>query len=283
LSYWVAVVAKNAASRITSTMTSLVNQTVQPSRIVVVNDGSTDRTSEILTRASREHSIIEVVELPDKGYDIRRVPSNVNLAIDAVRDERTDYFMISGDDSTYPPDYAQSLIREMSAFRKVVVASGQPSQAGLVLHEHSPSGSGRMVCTSFMENVGGRFPIRAGWEAWLLYKAIQMGFETKLLDDLTYEHVRPRGSGHQFTYWGAAMYTLGYHPLYALGRIGRHLAKLKSGKSSLALLRGYLMAALRSSDPFAAPFDSTFREFVAAQQRREIGRVVASAISRGIG
>lgn len=283
MSYWVAVVAKDAASRITSTLTSLVNQTIQPSRIVVVNDGSSDGTGEILAHISCEHSIIEVLELPDMGYDIRRVPSNVNRAIESVRGLRTDYFMISGDDSTYPHDYVESLIGEMNEFRRIVVASGQPSQAGLVANEHSPSGSGRMVRSSFMESVGGKFPIRAGWEAWLLYRAIQMGFETKVLDDLVYDHVRPRGSGHQFTYWGAAMYTLGYHPLYALGRIGRHLAKLKSAKSSLALFRGYLMAALGSSDPFAAPFDATFREFVAAQQGREIGQVVVSALSHGTG
>jgi glycosyltransferase involved in cell wall biosynthesis len=264
-------------------LTSLVNQTVQPSRIVVVNDGSSDGTSEILARVSREHSIIEVLGLPNLGYDIRRVPSNVNRAIESVRGLRTDYLMISGDDSTYPPDYVELLIGEMTENRRIAVASGRPSQAGLVVREHSPSGSGRMVRTSFIESVGGRFPVRAGWEAWLLYRAVQMGYETKVLDDLVYDHVRPRGSGHQFTYWGAAMYTLGYHPLYVLGRIGRHLAKLKSAESSLALFRGYLMAALGSSDPFAAPFDPVFREFVASEQAREVGRVVVSAISHGIG
>jgi hypothetical protein len=134
-----------------------------------------------------------------------------------------------------------------------------------------------------METLGNRFPIRAGWESWLLYSALKMGYETKVLDELVYDHVRPRGSSHQFTYWGAAMYTLGYHPLYAFGRIARHLAKLKSAKSSLSLFRGYLMATLGSSDTFAAPYDPMLREFVASEQAREIGRIVASVISRGIG
>jgi len=283
LSYWVAVLAKNAASRITETLTSITNQTVKPERIVVVNDGSSDGTSELLAHASREYSIIRVLDLPDRGYDIRRVPSNVNRAIESASDLRTEYLMISGDDSTYPPDYVELLIRKMSENRRIGVASGRPKQGGLVLREHSPSGSGRIIRSSLLESSGGRFPVRAGWEAWLLYRALMMGYSTKVLDGLVYEHVRPRGSGHQFTYWGAAMYTLGYHPLYALGRIGRQLTKLKSTRSSIALFRGYLTATLGSDDPFITPFDPTLRGFVALEQTREIGRVVVSIISRGNG
>ena len=191
--------------------------------------------------------------------------------------------MISGDDCTYPPDYVTSLIGRMNDNVKIAVASGRPSQLGVVSREHSPSGSGRLVRASFMYDVGSKFPIRAGWEAWLLFKAEQMGFETKLFSKFVYTHVRPRGTGHQFTYWGAAMYTLGYHPLYALGRVARSLVKLTSLKASMALIKGYFTAAVGSSDPFVAPFDPSLRNFVSGQQGREIARVVVSAFSHGIG
>lgn len=267
--------AKNAAFHISSTITSLVNQTLKPSGIVVVNDGSSDATGEILNKATREHGI-RVVDRPDMGYDIRRVPSNINLAIESARDLRTDYLMISGDDCTYPAQYAESLVREMDQNVKIVVASGRPSHRGALSQEHSPSGSGRVVRASFLGSVGNRFPIKAGWEAWLLYQAEQKGLETKLFNDLVYEHVRPRGTGHQFTYWGAAMYTLGYHPLYALGRIVRNLVKTLSLKSSLGLLRGYVAGLLGSSDPFMTRFNSSICEFVHAQQKKEIVRTIHS-------
>jgi glycosyltransferase involved in cell wall biosynthesis len=283
LSYWVAVVARNAAYNISSTLNSLLNQTQLPSRIVVVNDGSSDKTSEILTRQSREHPTIQVLDRPDRGYDIRRVPSNINLAIASTSDLQTEYLMISGDDCTYPTDYVASLTNRMRKDTRIAVASGRPNQVGLMSQEHSPSGSGRVVRTSFLRDVGSRFPIRAGWEAWLLFKAAQKGLKTNLFSDLVYAHVRPRGIGHQFTYWGAAMYTLGYHPLYASGRIARNLIKLTSLKSSTALLRGYMTAALGSSDPLAAAFDPSLRKFVSEQQSREIARIVVSVITHGIG
>jgi len=283
MSYWVAVVTRNGAQQVSSTLTSLLDQTAKPSRIMVVDDGSSDETSEILTEASQKHPIIQILNRPDRGYDIRRVPSNVNLAIASASELRTEYLMISGDDCIYPTNYAEALIRRMNADTKIAVASGPPNQSGLMTQEHSPSGSGRLVRVSFLRDVGNRFPVKAGWEAWLLFRAAQMGFKTILFADLTYLHVRPRGRGHQFTYWGAAMYTLGYHPLYAFGRIVRNLVKLASLKSSTALLRGYLMAASGSSDPFAVPFDHSLRNFVSGQQSREIVRIVAYAISHGIG
>ena len=283
MDYWVIVVAKNAAQNISSTLTSLLNQTIPPTRIAVVNDGSSDGTGKILAKARDENQTIRVLTLPDRGYDIRRVPANINLAIDSNRDLIADYLMISGGDCIYPQHYADSVIRRMNQETRIVVASGRPSQLGIVSQEHSPSGSGRVIRTRFLNDVGNRFPVRAGWEAWLLFKAAQMGLETRLFSELVYSHVRPRGSSHRFTYWGAAMFTLGYCPLYALGRLTKSLVRLSSLSTSAGLLRGYLTAALGSADPFIEPFEPSFRKFVSLQQRRRISRVVTSMLSHGIG
>ena len=283
MDYWVVVVARNAAQNISSTLSSLIHQTLPPTRIVVVNDGSSDKTSEILAQASYENPTVRSLTLPERGYDITRVPSNINLAIESTSDLKTEYLMISGDDCTYPTEYVEFILKRLGDSRKIVVASGRPSQSGIAAQEHSPSGSGRIVRASFLQDVGGTFPSRAGWEAWLLFKAAQMGLETRLFSELTYTHVRPRGTSHQFTYWGAAMHSLGYHPLYALGRVVRSLIRTTSLNPPMGLLKGYLVAAFGSSDPFVTPFDPSLREFVSIQQRREICRVAFSAFSHGIG
>jgi glycosyltransferase involved in cell wall biosynthesis len=251
-----------------------------PTRIIVVNDGSSDNTREILTKYAFKYRILQQVDLPDKGFDIRRVPSNLNLALDSVHELSDEYLMISGDDSTYPRHYVQSIIERMDEDHKIAVASGLPSQSGQRTEERTPSGSGRVVRVSFLKRVGFRFPIRAGWEAWLLYRAEQEGYRSELFADLAYAHVRPRGASHHFTYWGAAMYTLGYHPLYALGRVARNLVRQASIKSALGLLAGYLTAVLGSSDPFIVPFDPALRKYVRRRQGQEISRVVSSKLRR---
>ncbi len=283
MSYWAVVVARNAAPHLPRTLDSLLHQTLEPRRLVVVDDGSTDRTAQILQEYETRTRRLTVVTRPDKGYDIRRVPSNVNLAWErtAAAGLKTDFFMVSGDDCFYPVEYAEFLISRMQSDRRVVVASGRPSSGGGFTREHSPSGSGRMISCSFWRKLGEQYPLKAGWETWLLYKASQEGLAVRLFDDLAFEHTRPRGSGHQFAYWGAAMGALGYHPLYAMGRIAKNaLVGSVAVRGSLNMLRGYLQAQLGSEDPFISPFELGFRKHVNKEQAHRIAEIAVSLVGR---
>ncbi len=280
MSYWVAIPAKNAARHLPRTLSSLLDQTLKPERVVVVDDGSTDQTPEMLRRFERDQAI-EVLTRPDKGYDIRRVPANINLAWNNATASglKCDFFMVSGDDCVFPRTYASALLSKVEADTQIVVASGRPSSSRGLSREHSPSGSGRMIRTEFWRDVGEMYPVKAGWETWLLYAALDRGLKVELFDDIVFEHLRPRGAGHQFIYWGAAMQTLGYHPLYALGRIARNALTPAIGpRGSMNMLCGYLQAKLGSEDAFISPFEPLLRCFVHRQQARKIARFVASRI-----
>ena len=275
MSYCVAVVTRNGAAHIQRNLDSLIRQNRKPKLITVVDDGSSDETPKILEKYA-QHDGVRVIKKPDRGYDIRRVPASINAAWRQMAELGTEYYMISGDDCSYPPHYAASLLDRMSSNSRIVVGSGRPSAGGSVSQEHSPSGSGRMVQCGFWREVGAAYPVQAGWETWLLYKAEQMGFQTRLFNDLSYEHARPRGAGHQFLYWGAAMATLGYHPLYAIGRIILNALKPFSPKRGINLFRGYLQAELGSEDPFIRPYDDTLREYLRRRQAEQIARVISS-------
>ena len=276
------VVTRNGAQHLTRTLDSLLNQTEEPKHLTVVDDGSTDDTEPLLRRYERLNENLTTLTRPDRGYDIRRVPANINLAWRKNADLATGYFMISGDDCIYPPSYAGSLLARMNSMPRTVVASGRPSMGGGHSQEHSPSGSGRMVRCSFWRDVGGGYPLKAGWETWLLYKAAERGFEVRLFDDLTYEHARPRGAGHQFVYWGAAMGTLGYHPLYAIGRITINAVKPSfAPRRAVNMLRGYLQAHLGSSDAFIATYDRTLQSFVKQKQSQRMTKLIRLGLRTG--
>ena len=283
MSYWVAVVVRNAEQTIKRTLDSILNQTLPAKHIIMVDDGSTDSTPQILSDYARlNRGLVNVIRLPDRGYDIRRVPKNINLASQRAAEKgvETDYFMISGDDCSYSREYVELLTQRMRDKRSIVVASGCPSAGGITGREHTPSGSGRLIRCNYWKQVGNGYPLRAGWETWLLYMAEKSGAEVKLFNDLVFDHSRPRGSQHQFVYWGAAMYTLGYHPLYAIGRIAKNLImRSVTFKGSLNLLRGYIQARLGSADSFMAPFEPSLRQYVGKSQVRRMLRVV-SALAR---
>jgi glycosyltransferase involved in cell wall biosynthesis len=276
----VVVVSRNGAIHIRLTLDSLLNQSQKPDRISVVDDGSTDETPGILREYIETSGIITTLTLPDRGYDIRRVPSNINYAWDRNRTLRTEYFMVSGDDCTYPDNYAETLTRRMNLKPSLVVASGRPSTIESVSPEHTPSGSGRVIRTTFWRELGGTYPLQAGWETWLLYQAALKGFEVRLFEDLEYQHSRPRGAEHQFVYWGAAMATLGYHPLYALGRIAVNATRPPlAPRRSVNMLRGYLQSTLQPADAFLHPYDRVLRSFVNRSQRQRISGIVTSLLS----
>lgn len=138
MSYCVVVVARNAAQHLSTTLNSLLRQTISPKRVIVVNDGSTDETGRILLRYKEHDRTIHPLTLPDRGYDIRRVPSNINLAwkLSSETSLRTEFFMISGDDCSYPTRYAETLIARMQSNERLAVASGLPSSAGAFTREH---------------------------------------------------------------------------------------------------------------------------------------------------
>src|SRR5947207_7393992 len=58
--------ARNEAAFIEKTLTSMVSQTVLPQRWVIVDDGSTDQTAEIVNRYSQQHPWIELVRRPGR-------------------------------------------------------------------------------------------------------------------------------------------------------------------------------------------------------------------------
>jgi glycosyltransferase involved in cell wall biosynthesis len=279
MTYAVILPTRNGASTIKQTLDSILRQSLHAAQICVVDDGSTDGTSNML-KAFVEQDAIKVVTMPDQGYDIRRVPFNLNVAYSNLN-AAFDYLMISGDDCIYPTDYASSIITFMESDPRIGVASGRPRAIGNVLSEHLPSGSGRIVRHTLWRTVGGGYPQKVGWEAWLLFKALQNGFSTPLYSDFVYEHLRPRGSTHQFAYWGSAMHSLGYHPLYALGRMTKNLVKREIPLAgSVSILRGYLAAILGSSDPFVSDLEQSLRDFVYDWQKRRIARIMIALTGR---
>src|SRR5947207_14486198 len=65
--YAVVAPCRNEEQYMRRTLDSLAAQTVRPALLVVVDDGSTDRTPEILEEYSRKLDFLRVVRRPDRG------------------------------------------------------------------------------------------------------------------------------------------------------------------------------------------------------------------------
>jgi len=246
--YWVCLITKDGEETIGETLDSIIDQSLAPRFIVVVNDGSKDRTLSIVEERAKRFNGIHVVSINSTKRDIRRVPLLLNLGLDLASslNRKTKYMMVSGDDNWLARDYAISIVKRMDEAGRIAVASGSwLSRAGR--SDQMPHGGGRFVRMDFMERIGGRYPIAYGWETWLLYKALELGYTVKNYDDLRYKHLRPYSPGNLFG-WGRAMYSLGFPSYFVLGRFLLNFLWSRRGtqsaKSSVTMAAGYLSAKL---------------------------------------
>ena len=286
VSYVAIVLTRNGATVVEETLRSLLAQTHPPAYICVVNDGSTDQTGDILGGFRRRiTSKFSVVNLPDRGYDIRRVPANLNAAYQHIEGEqlRYDYSLITGDDCVFPGDYCETLLDEMESNRQLAIVSGSSTKRTSPEAVEFPEGAGRLVREDFWDKLGRRYPVAYGWETWLVFKALQLGSQVGCLQRLQYHHTRPRGSTHGFRFWGKAMRALGYHPLVALGRIAKNMAyhdALVPFSGSISMLAAYLFPSGIESDAYQLNYEPDFRRFVYRYQAARITRLVSRQIHR---
>jgi glycosyltransferase involved in cell wall biosynthesis len=79
--YNVIVTCRNSEKSIESTLNSLINQSIKPEYIIVVDDGSSDNTNNILKDIQSKYENLYIITNPDLGYNIGRVVYNLNKAL----------------------------------------------------------------------------------------------------------------------------------------------------------------------------------------------------------
>lgn len=124
----------------------------------------------------------------------------------------------------------------MERDNQIVIASGIIQ--GKFQRDTSPRGSGRIVRYDYRKELGLRHPVGYGFESYIIYKAIVDCYQVKVIRDVVSRSQRPTGKTTNYKNYGKAMRSLGYHPLYATGRI--ILSFRNSPTNAVQMLLGYL-------------------------------------------
>lgn len=217
MKYAVVMTARNEEKYLEKTLLAIKGQTIRPGQIIVVDDGSTDKTNEIAKKYADT-----VIRMPDRGYwtlGVERIRV-LNEGLKRVRQD-IDYVLTCGADNVLSPNYVEGIITRMKENPKLVVASGRDKR-GPYFKGH-PRGV-RVVNANFWRQVNGLlYPEVPGHESWLYFKARESGYEAMSFRDIVFESQRHEGSmfrsADKARLRGEAMYALGYDWKYALGRI----------------------------------------------------------------
>jgi len=226
------IVARDEEEHIFDVISALNNQTVPIERVILVDDGSTDETASIGKKLG-----CNVIYLPYHEGSLIGTPEIAerwNKGLKSVAKYSPEYVLLVGGDHILPENYVEELLPKMTD--EIVIASGRIEGEGYT--ENAPRGSGRLVKASFWINENKmQYPVSNGWESWLLFKAMEMGYETKSFREIVTKIERPTSFGKAKSL-GRAMYALGYDWKYALGRC--FLTFFKSPKAGIKMLWGWL-------------------------------------------
>ena len=277
-SYFAIVTCRDSEDNIHASLTSLKNQTLPPEYVIVVDDGSTDNTSNILTQIRQDWHSLHVITHNDLGYDISRVVRNWNEAIMYSRNKElphTTYHLIATDDTIYSPGYAKQLVDFMDKNTDIAIASGNYTK----YVPEKPHGAGRFVRNTFFEQTqwGGLYPELMGYESAILYESERMGYHYAIMIGAKYQHSRPLGTHHKFYEFGASMKTLGYHPVFVWGRFAKYLATGEmTGRMGAFNMIYYYLTYKPKTVGYDRLYDDQLRKFVREIQKRRM----LSALSR---
>ena len=228
--YTLVTPARNEGEHIHKVIESVLRQTVQPVKWVIVSDGSTDETEEIVAQASKVNSLIQLIRIESQS---KRSFGSKALAFregfKALLNVKFDYVGNLDADVTMEPHYYERMLEEMLKNPRLGVASGvvwDKTDSGFKRTNSSLNhavGAVQFWRRECFEAVGGYRPATVGGVDSLAELTARMkGWETRSFPDLPVYHHKPVDfingrTGIRIAYrTGLTEYHIGTYSLFAL-------------------------------------------------------------------
>ena len=279
LSYVLITPARNEEGYLEETIRSVISQTILPRKWVIVSDGSTDRTDDIVKKYLASHPWIELVRMPERRD--RHFAAKVqcfNAGAERVRGEGFDIVGNLDADITFDPDHFEYLLSKFAADSQLGVA-GTPFVEGNTTYDYRftavehVSGACQLFRRECFEQIGGYVQVKGGGIDWIAVTTARMkGWKTRTFVERVCHHQRPMGTASAGKLranflLGKQDYYLGGHPLWQLFRGWYQMTRKPYLLGGLYLLAGYLWAGINRTQRPVSP------EFVAFHRREQLQRL----------
>jgi glycosyltransferase involved in cell wall biosynthesis len=250
--------ARNEVAFIEKTIRAVIAQTVLPMKWVIVSDGSTDGTDELVRSYLDAHPWIELVALPPRAE--RNFTGKV-AAVNAgrARVANLDYQAIGNLDAdiSFDPDYFAFLLEKLGADPALGLV-GTPYVDPLnppydyrfasIEHVTGPCQLFRREC---FDQMGGYMPVKGGALDRIADISARMnGWKTRTFTDKVYMHYRYTGTAEQGVLMakfkdGGKDYSVGASPVWEVFRSIYQMTKKPYVIGGVVTGLGYAWAAAR--------------------------------------
>jgi len=252
--------ARNEEAHIERTIKSVVSQTARPAAWVIVSDGSTDGTDEIVSQYAAAYDWIELVRMPER--EERHFAGKVHAFNAGMARVRHLPYEIIGNldaDVAFEPDYVEYLLGKFVRYARLGVAGTNQREESwkerprydyrFTSVEEVP-GPFQLFRRDCFESFGGYRPTRHGGVDLLANLMARMrGWQTRVYTGRLLIHQRKQGTAdaHPFLvefYNGRKDYIFGGHPLWEICRAAYNLTKKPYVWGGSLMLLGYFSALL---------------------------------------
>ena len=265
---------RNEAKFMHHTLDSVIAQTVQPSLWIIVDDGSTDETPDILSEYAEKHNFIQIVHRVNRGH--RSVGPGVIDAFyagyETIQIENFSFICKLDLDLILPPRYFEILIQRMKDNPRIGTCSGKPyffdKKSGTMVSEkcgdENAIGASKFYRVECFKQIGG-FIRQVMWDGIDGHRCRMLGWIACSWDeqDLQFTHLRPMGSSQKNILTGRMRHGFGqyfmgssfiYMSISALYRMTRP-PYITGG---LAMWLGYVQSFILKKEHIEDPLFRTF-------------------------
>ena len=220
MNYFIVIPSYNEEKYIALTLESLVNQTVLPTKIIVVNDNSTDGTAAIVSEFAKKYSFITLVNTTSQAIHLpgSKVVRAFQKGFETIN-ESFDIIVKLDADLILQENYFEMIIEHLKSDDSIGMVGGFAyinKNEDWILenltdkdHIRGAFKSYRKAC---FEQIGGLKPAM-GWDTVDELIAQFYGWKVKTDASLKIKHLKPTGANYNKSArykQGEAFYSLGY-------------------------------------------------------------------------
>jgi glycosyltransferase involved in cell wall biosynthesis len=267
--------ARNEEALIGDTIRSVIAQTRRPLRWIIVSDGSTDRTDDIVREYATQHAWIELLRMPErKDRNFAAKAHSVNAAYEKLKPLRFEVVGNLDADVTFDPDFFAFLVGRFDVMEDLGVAGTPYVEDGERPDQHvyarstanldHVSGQCQMFRRGCFEQIGGYMPIKGGAIDWVAVTTARMrGWKTRTFLDKVFYHHRKMGTAESSRlrarfHYGRKAYYVGGHPAWEILRGVFQMGSTPYVIGGMCFICGYVWAAATRMQRAVPPELMTF-------------------------
>jgi glycosyltransferase involved in cell wall biosynthesis len=271
--------ARNEADYISLTLESMATQTYRPLKWVIVSDGSTDGTDEIVRKYAAENLWIALLRMPERAE--RHFAGKVH-AFDAgyaeTKNLNPDVIGNLDADVSFQPEHFEFLLSRFAQDPSLGVG-GAPFREGSRQYDYRFSnienvwGGCQLFRRECFESIGGYMPVKGGGIDHIAVLSARMkGWKTRTFTEKVCIHHREMNTAGQGVLkasfkLGVKDYSFGNHPVWELFRMLYQTLNPPFIIGGLALGAGYFSSMVRRKEV------SVSRELVAFTRHEQMLRL----------